>query len=111
MNYNFPQWQPMWQSQTTYYPQSPQTWCGIPIVNGITGAQGYPVAPGGSVMLMDANDAVFYVKSQDGIRTFDFKERAQEKAEQPQYVTKDEMVEYIKEALKGEADESTLSTE
>lgn len=60
------------------------TWC-----QGIAGAQAYPVMPGQSVMLLDAEPSShsFYIKSVDvsgmpmPLRIFDYKERTQEQNE------------------------------
>ena len=50
-------------------------------VSGETGAKSYLVAPGNTVMLLDAENSVFYLKSADAsgmplpLRIFDYKER------------------------------------
>lgn len=49
-------------------------------VQGEAGAKAYPVAPGNSVLLMDSERNVFYIKSADAsgmpmMRTFDYTER------------------------------------
>ena len=50
-------------------------------VSGEAGAKSYLVAPGNTVMLMDAENSVFYLKSADAsgmplpLRIFDYKER------------------------------------
>ena len=49
-------------------------------VQGEAGAKAYPVAPGSSVILMDSENNVFYIKSADQsgmpmMRTFDYVER------------------------------------
>ena len=50
-------------------------------VQGEAGAKAYPVAPNSSVILMDSENNVFYIKSADAsgmpmMRTFDYTERA-----------------------------------
>ena len=51
-------------------------------VSGEAGAKSYLVAPGNTVMLLDAENSVFYLKSADAsgmplpLRIFDYKERA-----------------------------------
>lgn len=57
-------------------------------VQGEVGAKAYPVAPGSSVLLMDSEEAVMYIKSTDNsgmplpLRVFDYTERtAQAKAD------------------------------
>jgi hypothetical protein len=50
-------------------------------VQGEVGAKSYPVAPGHSVLLMDSENSVFYIKTLDAsgmplpLRTFDYSER------------------------------------
>ena len=56
---------------------------GIQWVQGEAGARAYPVAAGNSLLLLDSEAPVFYIKSTDAsgmpmpLRTFDFKERTQ----------------------------------
>lgn len=55
---------------------------GLLWVQGEAGAKAYPVAPGGSVALMDVEGNTFYVKSVDNtgmprMRVFDYVERLQ----------------------------------
>lgn len=58
-------------------------------VQGLAGAQAYPVAAGNTMMLMDSEDSVFYMKSTDPtgrplpLRTFEFSERKEGIIEQP----------------------------
>lgn len=72
-------------------------------VQGEAGAKAYPVAPGSSVILMDSESNVFYIKSADQsgmpmLRAFDYTERTAahsapvQAAQQPQgdYVTRSE---------------------
>lgn len=66
------QMQPMAQPQTV---QEPMIW-----VQGEAGAKAYMVAPGGSVVLWDAERYVFYIKSADqsgmpSMRVFEYTER------------------------------------
>ena len=65
-------------------------------VQGESGAKGYPVAPGTTVMLLDSENQAFYIKSTDSsgmpmpLRTFDFVERVNQPVQQKQeenYVT------------------------
>lgn len=84
--------------------QTPVQDGGINWVQGEAGAKSYPVAPSQSVMLMDSENEVFYIKTVDAsgmplpLRIFDYKERnAQEKEvdEVPQidmsnYITREE---------------------
>lgn len=61
--------------------QAPQNNNGLIWVNGEVGAKSYLVAPGNTVMLMDAENSTFYLKSADAsgmpmpLRIFDYKER------------------------------------
>lgn len=55
---------------------------GLLWVQGESGAKAYLMAPNSTVMLMDSEDSVFYLKSTDTagmptLRTFDYKERSQ----------------------------------
>lgn len=64
--------QPMTQPQTV---QEPMIW-----VQGEAGAKAYMVAPGGSVVLWDAERYVFYIKTADqsgmpSMRVFEYTER------------------------------------
>ena len=102
-----------YQPAQIIYPQPPQMQ--IPQVNnqqnntsivwvqGEAGAKAYPVAAGNSVMLLDSEASVFYIKSTDAsgmpmpLRTFDFVERTNQVIEQAQpkfnpndYVSRDE---------------------
>ena len=64
-----------------YSAQQPQQQDGILWVQGIAGAKAYPVAAGNSVLLMDSEVDVFYIKTTDQsrmplpLRIFDYKER------------------------------------
>ncbi len=85
--------------------QSPITW-----VQGEAGAKSYLVAPGNTMMLMDSEANVFYVKSADAsgvpmpLRIFDYKERTAEAIPQTQtvqpafdpakYITREEFEEF-----------------
>lgn len=78
-----PQIQPQMQQQMpANNPASPQM-SNSPIwVQGEAGAKSYMVAPGNTVMLMDSENCVFYLKTADAsgmpsMRTFDYTERMQ----------------------------------
>ena len=68
--------QPTMPSQTMQQQSSQIIW-----VSGEAGAKSYLVAPGNTVMLLDAENSVFYLKSADAsgmplpLRIFDYKER------------------------------------
>jgi hypothetical protein len=84
-------------------------------VTGPESAKSYPIGANSSVVLFDANDAVFYLKTTDdsgfaSLRTFDFVERTEPidvKPVDPGYATKDDLdgirkqLSDISEALKG----------
>ena len=68
--------------QTPQMPQTQQTAQGAPIwVQGEAGAKSFLVAPGQSLILMDSEAEVFYIKATDQsgvplpLRIFDYKER------------------------------------
>ena len=76
----------------------------IQYVNGKQSADGYPMSPNSSVILMDSNLPRFYLKQTDAsgiatIKAYDFKEVEEEKP--VEYVTKSEF-ETFKEKLKGD---------
>lgn len=82
---------------------------GIIWVQGEAGAKSWAVAPGKSVMLMDSENSVFYIKTTDNsgvplpLRIFDYTERTQQnvapaettQTPNPQYVTKEELEEIL----------------
>lgn len=98
--WNTPQNIPVAPSQPT--PAS----AGIIWVQGESGAKAYPVPAGTSLLLMDSESQVFYIKSTDGsgvpmpLRTFSYKELLSEPAKipgaQPEYVTRSEFEEVKK---------------
>lgn len=59
-------------------------------VQGLAGAQAYPVAAGNTMMLMDSEDSVFYMKSTDNtgrplpLRAFEFHEKTNEPQQKQQ---------------------------
>lgn len=65
--------------------QQPQNNNGILWVSGEVGAKSYLVAPGTSVLLMDSDDTVFYLKTADqsgmpSLRTFKYSEITDQKS-------------------------------
>ena len=102
--------QPMMQQQPV--PQAPQS---SPIwVQGEEGAKAYMVAAGNSVMLMDSESNVFYIKSSDQsgmplpLRIFDYTERTANIQPKPQaapqvdlsqYITRDQLEDILSERL------------
>lgn len=80
----------------------------IQYVNGRQSAEGYPMTPNSSVILMDSGMPRFYVKQTDAsgmatVKAYDFSEVEEEKP--TEYVTKSEF-ESFKAKLKGDSNES-----
>lgn len=80
---------------------------GIVWVQGQEGAKAYPVAAGNSVLLMDSETSVFYIKSTDAsgmpqpLRTFDYTERKEQNAAPTEeYVTREEFESKLAELTK-----------
>lgn len=102
MAYNnyFPQFYPSAQPQ--FMPQSnPQTQTNNLVwVQGENSAKSYPVGAGQSILLMDSENPVMYIKSTDQsgmplpLRIFDYQERSQNRTERSQTVAEPK-VEYI----------------
>lgn len=78
-------------------------------VQGEAAAKAFPVGSGQSVLLMDSEDAVFYIKSTDQsgmpqpLRVFDYTERTAAKAETPkatqqqaEFITRSEFDDFSK---------------
>lgn len=100
-NYNY-SWNP-YNSQNTV-PVQPQVQpsTGINWVQGEAGAKSYAIAPNQSVLLMDSENDVFYIKTSDAsgmplpLRVFDYKERVNTSKKEtnqtqiPEYVTRKE---------------------
>lgn len=120
--YNNPQYPgfawPTSQSTTGQYAMPQQSAAqmpdGVKWVQGEVGARAYQVRPGCTVVLMDAEDSVFYMKSVDAygmpqpLRKFRFKEELIDQKNLPQnstqmdtsnFVTKDDLDQRIKERL------------
>ena len=108
--------------QQMYYPQQvtqsqPQT--GIIWVQGEAGAKSYLVAPAQSVLLMDSESEVFYIKSTDvsgmpmPLRKFSYKEVIEGNRQAPVkdfnpslYVTRDELESRLKRLKIGEKEDA-----
>lgn len=128
MNYNnyFPaSYQPVYPNPTQFIPQPPipnaatqsnqvNNNGSINWVMGEAAARSYAVAPGQSVLLLDSDSSVFYIKSADAsgmplpLRIFDYKERTQQphtepqvqqSAQIPEYITRDEFEKRIAEIV------------
>lgn len=83
---NMNQFNQQYQQPTTQPVTQPMTQQGnnsLIWVQGEAGAKSYLIAPGNTVMLMDAENSVFYLKSADAsgmpmpLRIFDYKERTE----------------------------------
>ena len=86
-------------------------------VQGEAAAKSFPVAPGQSVLLMDSEESIMYIKSTDTsgmplpVRIFDYKERSTAKstadvahASSDEYVSREEFNEFkedVKRSIKG----------
>ena len=72
--------------------QQPQQSAPIIWVQGEEGAKAYLVAAGNSVLLMDSENSVFYIKSTDAsgmpqpLRVFDYTERGKQAPQKPETV-------------------------
>lgn len=113
--YGYPQYQTQYQQQyqQQYQPQTNQQNSSIIWVQGENAAKSYMIGAGQSVMLMDSDTNVFYIKSADQsgmplpLRIFDYTERTAERsADQAQvssqpvnsdYITRDEFERRIAE--------------
>lgn len=94
-------------------PAAAQSSPGIVWVQGIEAAKSYLVGAGQSVLLMDSENSVFYIKSTDQsgmplpIRVFEYTEKVQQPARSASsvsYVTHDEFqkaIEELRESMKG----------
>lgn len=85
-------------------PAQPQAQQNTPIwVQGEAGAKSFLVAPGQSLILMDSEAEVFYIKSTDAsgvplpLRIFDYKERAAS-AQRPVQAAQNPAMEYVTRA-------------
>ena len=96
-NYNYAYPWNSFGAQGANNTQQQSTNNGINWVQGEAGAKSYAIAPNQSVLLMDSENNVFYIKSSDSsgmpmpLRIFDYTERVAAKVEQ----TPVEKVDYI----------------
>lgn len=100
------------QAQNIYQPQTQSN--GIIWVQGEVGAKAYPVAPGNTLLLMDSDDQLFYVKTTDyngvpqPLKVYEYKERIisapeENKVNLEGYVTKaefDELKQLVEDLTK-----------
>ena len=89
---------------------------GINWVQGVEGAKAFQLMPNSNTVLMDSeNDGIFYIKVCDNIgmcslRKFRYQEIIDEPQQTSQYVTRDELMNILKE-LKNEQTISGIDTE
>ena len=116
-NYGYPSYtysSPLQAVQQQSQPQQQNVGSGINWVQGEAGAKSFLVAPGQSVLLMDSEDQVFYIKSSDTsgmpmpLRTFEYKELVVAKnatTTQPvaDYVTREEFEKRLAEFSNGKS--------
>lgn len=128
---NYPYYYPTqynaYPTQMNVAPTQPTQNSGIIWVSGEAGAKSYLVGAGQSVLLMDAESNVFFIKSTDNsgmpmpLRIFDYTERTTEKTQSTaaagfdpkDYVTREEFLKWaerLKDSLvkKGATDESAV---
>lgn len=107
MPYNYT---PQFYQQMSYGQPTAQQSLNVIWVQGENAAKAYPIMAGQSAILMDSENAVFYIKSTDQsgmplpLRIFDYTERSngvqqETKVEKPEYVTKEEF-DKLKEEIK-----------
>lgn len=111
---------PYIQNYNTSQPQQQTLSNSINWVQGEAGAKSFPVAPGQSVVLMDSENYIFYIKSVDisgmplPLKVFDYKEKVEQKQNSVQpnnneYITRKEFEKRLSE-LKNNAKQSVQST-
>ena len=76
-------------------------------VNGIESARAFQTLPNSQVVLFDANEDIFYLKTTDSsnfpiIRTFSFKEIKEDVLNKDKYVTVEEFNKFKEELLDGQ---------
>lgn len=126
--YGYGGWNRGYSSQPITSPQSPQGFNGyqgqmpqmepqpqqgkpslqVPWVNGEVGAQAYLIAPNSTVLLMDSDNPIFYIKTSDlsgkaAIKAFKYEELTQQTPQSsPMYVTREEFENFKKSLEKTE---------
>lgn len=115
---NYPTYPQMQQPQIQMpQPQQPNNQSNNSIiwVQGNAAAKSYPVAPGNTVMMLDSEEPVFYIKSVDTsgmpapLRVFDFIERTEtvsQHIDTDNFVTRDEFEKRIAELGKEKTNET-----
>ena len=123
MAYNnyFPQYYPSAQPQINMQPQlQTQQNNGITWVQGENAAKSYPVVAGQSILLMDSENPVMYIKSTDQsgmplpLRIFDYTERTELRSQSVQeqkidYISRNEF-EAFRDEIRAELKQSISNT-
>ena len=100
--------------------QPQQAQSNINWVQGESGAKSFAVAPGQSMLLMDSESNVFYIKSSDAsgmplpLRIFEYTERvavARNTTTAGDYITREEFEKRMEEVLNGKQPLSTVKPE
>lgn len=101
---------PNYQQQFQNVPQAQNSaQNGIIWVQGLEGAKAFPVGAGNNVLLMDSEEAMFYIKSVDPsgmpmpLRVFEYSEKKEgqtAKAVEADYITRDELADILKDYSK-----------
>lgn len=112
---NYPAYPQMQAPQTQQQPQQNQPHNSIIWVQGNAAAKSYPVAPGNTIMMLDSEEPVFYIKSVDTsgmpmpLRVFDFTERTEavpQHVDTDNFITRDEFEKRIAELGKEKPNET-----
>lgn len=125
MAYNnyFPQFYPntpQFSGNSPQFQQQQLHSTGITWVQGENSAKSYPIGAGQSILLMDSENPIMYIKSTDQsgmplpLRVFDYTERLSERAERPQtvaepkvdYISRDEF-DAFRDEIKAEIKQAT----
>lgn len=83
----------------------------VPWVNGEVGAQAYLIAPNSTVLLMDSDNPIFYIKTSDlsgkaTIQAFKYEElRQAPQSQSPMYVTREEFESFKKSLVQKSTEE------
>lgn len=101
-NYGYQQYP---QTNQLFYPPVQQQNSGIIWVQGENAAKAYPVSAGQSILLMDSEDSIMYIKSTDQsgmphLRVFEYKERIGTHKDTPQtteYISREEFNKFREE--------------
>ena len=96
-NFPYGQFNPNTMAPFTMQPQSSE----IRWVQGEAAAKAYPIAPNGKILLMDSENACFYIKTADAngipsIEIYDYVKRPDD-VKIPIYVTQEQMDKIVKE--------------